>query len=215
MIKPELISQLADRARSVLGDKHRIVITLVGSPGSGKTSIAEQVVAKLNKDGIETALVSMDGHHYPMKLLIEKIGEEKARKFRGAPYTFDAQGVVDLMKDLKKGSADVSYPTFDHKIKDPVANGATAPATARIIIFEGNYLQLRDEPWNQINALADDTWAVKVDPKIVRVRIAKRHLASGIVNTLEDGLAQADQNDIPNGIYVNEHSFPAALTVTN
>lgn len=215
MPQPELITQLTDRAQAVLGDKARVLITLVGAPGSGKTTVATDVAEKLNDRGIKACVVSMDGFHYPMTKLEQQIGYENAHKYRGAPYTFDAQGVVDLARRLKHPGIDVTYPTFDHAIKDPVPDGAVAPADTRVVIFEGNYLHLQDQPWCQIRDLADDSWSITVEQAVARVRLAKRHLASGIVHTIDEGLLRADSNDIPNGVYICEHSRPAAFTFDN
>jgi pantothenate kinase len=49
-------------------------------------------------------------------------------------------------------------PSFDHALKDPVYNDIPIHPTARIIIFEGNYLSLNTKPWSEAAKLMDELW---------------------------------------------------------
>ncbi|GMM50296.1 Yfh7 protein [Starmerella bacillaris] len=213
-LQAESVSELVSRAESITSKvKGRVLIVINGVPGAGKTTIVNKVASALNAKGIKTKVVGMDGFHYPMKQLISMIGDD-AYKFRGAPYTFDAAKVVEMARLLKCSDEDIPYPTFSHAIKDPVLDGLVQKDT-RLILFEGNYLLLNDEPWDQIRTYADDTWGVMLNPNIVRKRIAQRHLDSGLVTTFEEGLAKADSNDLVNGKYIIEHSIPANIVYEN
>lgn len=48
-------------------------------------------------------------------------------------------------------------PSFNHALKDPVERDINIPSTQRIVILEGNYLLLNDEPWKRIQDLVDET----------------------------------------------------------
>ncbi|BFZ58800.1 hypothetical protein PYCC9005_005865 [Savitreella phatthalungensis] len=198
---------LASRVRELLADKPhnelrpRVIIALAGVPGSGKTTLAAQVAALL---GPKTAVVGMDGYHIPRSQL-----DEDGLRRRGAPFTFDAQRVVDLVHQLKvstyRNLPDIRAPSFDHAVKDPIEDDVVIDRRATVVILEGNYLLLREEPWRQISEMVDETWLLRCDPEIARQRLAARHLAAGIVDSLEEGLARVDFNDAPNGKYLLEH----------
>lgn len=192
------------------GITRRTLIALAGPPGSGKTTIANEVAKRLNAgvDGPPTAMVvSMDGFHYTRAVLDFFPDPVEAHARRGAAFTFDAPGVVALVKRLKRsapGSPAVYAPSFDHAVKDPVLDGIEIPSTVSLVILEGNWLLYDKEPWNEISTLVDETWFVDVDPATARDRVAKRHVQSGIETTMEAALARADANDIPNGKEVRE-----------
>jgi len=54
----------------------------------------------------------------------------------------------------------------------------------------------------------DLRWFVQVDPAVARVRLARRHVAAGIVANLEEGDRRALENDLPNGEEVVRHLVP-------
>lgn len=84
----------------------------------------------------------------------------------------------------------------------------------RILVFEGNYLSLSaPEEWTAVSALFDMRWFVEVDENLAKQRLAKRHVAAGISATLEDGVARAEGNDIPNGRFLLENRVPVDIVI--
>jgi pantothenate kinase len=84
----------------------------------------------------------------------------------------------------------------------------------RILVFEGNYLSLSaPEEWAAVSSLFDMRWFVEVDEGLARTRLAKRHVAAGISATLEEGLARAEGNDIPNGHFLLQNRVPVDTVV--
>jgi pantothenate kinase len=49
-------------------------------------------------------------------------------------------------------------PSFDHSIQDPVHNDICVSSSDRIVILEGNYLLLDEEPWNVVAKLVDERY---------------------------------------------------------
>lgn len=202
---------LVERAIAAAKEHPRVLITIAGIPGSGKSTTGKLVAEKLRAKGVSAEVVGMDGYHYTRADLEKRIGAEKAVKFRGAPYTFDAPAVVALARELATNTtSDIYFPTFDHAVKDPVENGGKVSKDTQVVIFEGNYLHLNDEEWRGVMDYATDTWFADVLFDVARERLAQRHLQSGIVDTLEAGYERADSNDLVNGEYIVKHSRPAA-----
>ena len=188
----------------------RILIALAGPPGSGKTTIAANVVRMLTQglNSPKTVAVSVDGFHLPLAALRELPNADEALARRGAPWTFDAKSAVEMVRELSTsaGSKAVAVPTFDHAVKDPVAGGLIVDPDVQVCVLEGNYLLCDEGPWSEIAGIVDESWLVKVDESLARERVAARHLAAGIEPTMELALARTDYNDIPNGRYIMKHS---------
>ena len=122
---------------------------------------------------------------------------------RGAAFTFDDKAFLELVKALRKPilpeSKTIYAPSFDHAIKDPVADDIPIHPTSRIVILEGNYLSLNEGLWKVAADLMDELWFVEVDFEIARRRLAVRHMAAGIVKDEKEALHRADEIDLING----------------
>lgn len=89
---------------------------------------------------------------------------ENAFRRRGAPFTFDAEAFIDLVRALKMAPVTASRepeqpvyaPSFDHAMQDPVENDIAISSRNRIVIVEGNYTLLNQKPWNEITSLCDE-----------------------------------------------------------
>ncbi|KAG9191003.1 hypothetical protein G6011_09091 [Alternaria panax] len=207
------ILDLAKRTENLLSRQAsdpscRMLVALAGVPGAGKSTVSDALITELaargNKD---VAVIPMDGFHYTREILSTFEDAEVAFKRRGAPFTFDAKGCVALVKALKKapvtkeGEADIciTAPGFDHAAKDPVQEAIKISSRTRLVIVEGNYTLLRQDPWNQIAEVCDERWFVDAPVETVRTRLAQRHLAAGIETSMSAAIARAEENDIPNG----------------
>lgn len=50
----------------------------------------------------------------------------------------------------------MKLPSFDHAIQDPVENDICVLSSLEVIIFEGNYVLLDDDPWSRIADLVHE-----------------------------------------------------------
>ncbi|CZR46805.1 uncharacterized protein FPRO_12256 [Fusarium proliferatum ET1] len=207
----DIYAQLERRTLSLLQQLHqrssdaRSIIILAGPPGSGKSTIASQVVQRINslhRTPIAKVL-PMDGYHYSRSHLDSLPNHVEAHARRGAYWTFDGQAVLGMVKQLHESRerpfATLYMPSFDHEIKDPVPDAIVISPDVKIVLVEGNWLLYNQHPWNQIVNYADDTWFVDVDPQLALQRVAKRHVACGIERTLETAMGRARNNDMKNG----------------
>ncbi|KAK6356614.1 hypothetical protein TWF718_000960 [Orbilia javanica] len=199
----------------------RLLISVSGVPGSGKTTFANAVVHRINQisqlqHGVAVACaLPMDGYHLSREDLASLPDPEEARRRRGAPFTFDADGLHRLLEQLREPPSSTLYaPSFDHAIKDPIPKNISILATQRIVIVEGNYLCFNppDVPdggkestcthpsplWRKISALFDEKWVIDTPLEITSSRLALRHLAAGIVGSLEEGFERANGSDREN-----------------
>ena len=183
---------------------------------SGKTTLAAKVTTRLNdlwhanspalvsEPGIATFL-PMDGYHLTRAQLSAMPDPNTAHARRGAAFTFDAAAFLTLVKKLHEPlcaeTATVYAPSFDHAVKDPVADDIPIAATSRIVVFEGNYLSLGTgaPEWREAAELMDELWFVEVEEEVARQRLIQRHVASGIASDEVDAAERADGNDLVNG----------------
>ncbi|KAL6790322.1 P-loop containing nucleoside triphosphate hydrolase protein [Trichoderma sp. SZMC 28013] len=192
-------------------DQNRVIVALAGPPGSGKSTIAAEVVSRLNTSCSLpiAAVLPMDGFHLSRATLDTMPNSTEAYARRGAPWTFDAAGVVSLVEELSESrfgahKKTIIAPSFDHATKDPVEGGITLGQEIRFVLLEGNYLLLDAEPWKKIRELVDETWFVDVDPALATDRIAKRHIQSGIELNWNGAMKRARDNDLLNGVQIRD-----------
>jgi pantothenate kinase len=172
----------------------RIAIGLAGGPGTGKSTLAAELVTMLNavRPG-SAALVPMDGFH--MKhAKIEAMGQTD---YKGAPHTFEGAEFVSFLHKLKHATEPVSGPGYSRKIEDTVEDAFTVPGDVRVLIVEGNYLLLTEGPWAGVKPLLDYSLFVHVDRKTAGCRLLKRHGEEGLFSE-ERNRAHIERNDLPN-----------------
>mmetsp|Transcript_15894 Transcript_15894/g.20370 ORF Transcript_15894/g.20370 Transcript_15894/m.20370 type:complete len:284 (+) Transcript_15894:74-925(+) len=170
-------------------------VGIAGPPASGKSTIAQKVCHLLNRD-IPSIVIPMDGYHYYRHELDKMPDPEEAHRRRGAPWTFDASKFTNDLKEARQAGKG-SFPSFDHGVGDPVQSAIELKDYHQIILVEGNYLMLSNDPaWKDIQSLFDETWFVRCDVDVIRERIIKRHIQTGKPEDV--AIFRANYNDVPN-----------------
>ncbi|MGW0824524.1 nucleoside/nucleotide kinase family protein [Streptomyces sp. NPDC002845] len=182
LVRTLTFAGLVRRAASLVRPGHRALLGIAGSPGAGKTTLAEHLVRALNGDGEPwVAHVPMDGFHLA-DVELERLGR---RDRKGAPDTFDAAGYAALLRRLRDegdegdegvDADDVVYaPGFERTLEQPIAGAIPVPRTARLVVTEGNYLLLDDGAWARVRSLVDEVWFCEIDEEERVRRLVARH----------------------------------------
>ena len=164
---------------------------IVGAPGAGKSTLAEHLAASLRPS---PPVVAMDGFH-----LAQAVIDAKGLTGRkGAPETFDAWGFANLISRLARPEDDVVVyaPRFDRSIEEPVAGSVAARPDDALVIVEGNYLALKESPWDQIRAALDVCMYLELDDETRRRHLVERHMRHGKTSSQAEQFAfGSDENN--------------------
>jgi pantothenate kinase len=189
--RPEDVQELralVDRYRAESAGE-RVIIGIVGEPGVGKSTLAEELVEDLGDDGV---LVPLDGFHLSNRILETLV----ARGRKGAPDTFDACGFVQLVHRLRRQTEEVVYaPEYRGDVDEPVAGAIEIPRSTPVVVLEGSYLLLDQHPWTEVRRCLDAAWYVVVDDEVRLARLAGRHQALGLYPAAGRRWAQCQAED--------------------
>ncbi|MDN5798088.1 MAG: nucleoside/nucleotide kinase family protein [Intrasporangium sp.] len=156
----------------------RVIVGITGAPGAGKSSVARGLLERLGAPAPEglgpdaARLVPMDGFHLADRQL-ERLGLTDRK---GAPETFDADGYVALLRRLLEERGQTVYaPGFERDLEQPIAAAIAVEPSVRLVITEGNYLLLPQEPWVSVRSLLAEVWFVDIDDATRVGRLVARH----------------------------------------
>jgi pantothenate kinase len=197
---------LLARIRSLAaGAEGRVLVAVAGAPGAGKSTLAARMVDEL---GQGAALVPMDGYHLDNAIL-----DARGQRFaKGSPETFDVAGLAAMLRRLK-AEDEVIIPVFDRDIDLSRGSARVVGPQARIAVVEGNYLLLRDAPWNGLSAL----WDLTVFLDVPEAELERRLVARWLHHGLDPAAARhrAEANDLSNARLVVARSVPAEVVLRN
>lgn len=195
------LGQLATRIAATKRDG-RLIVAIAGPPGSGKSTAADQVVEVLNAEqpGL-AAVLPMDGFHFDDAVL-NAMGR---RAYKGAPDTFDVGGLRALLQRIATNEEpEIAVPVFDRDLEISRGSARLIPSSVQIIIVEGNWLLLKDDPWPALLPLFDLTVMVEVPEPELRRRLTKRWEGYGL--SADEMARKLEGNDLPNGRRVMQDS---------
>jgi len=186
----DTLALLHREAAALLARPGRTVLGIAGGPGTGKSTIAQKLVTEL---GDVAAYVPMDGFH----MKHAKLEANGTVADKGMPHTFEGAAFADFLERLKSATGPVNGPGYSRKIEDTVDDAFTVPATARLLVVEGNYLLLATAPWWRVKPLLDRSVYVEIPAETVRARLMKRHAEEGLF-TAERNRAHIERVDLVN-----------------
>lgn len=110
-----------------------LLMGIVGGSGSGKTSIAQELLRRMREEGLDALLLDMDAYYAPLEVV-------KAR-FHGGPINWDHPRAFDLelmashLESLRNGDP-IRKPIYDFKTSDRV--GWEEPIMpGQVVLLEG------------------------------------------------------------------------------
>lgn len=167
------------------------LIAIAGPPATGKSTLAERLVADLNAKGTESRFCPMDGFH----LTNTQLDEGGLRDRKGRIDTFDGEAFASAVRRLKTGTP-FWWPVYSRQRHDPVPEGTRICGDETAYIIEGNYVLTDAEPWRSAGSELDLRIFVDTPDDVLRPRLLERHRKSGR-STLE-ALEKIDRTDMPN-----------------
>ena len=153
----------------------RFMVGIAGAPASGKSTLAEHLRDALLAQGETAIVVPMDGFHFDDVVLNAR--GHRARK--GAPHTYDVRGFEVLLQRIKSREAEIAIPVFDRSMELSRAAADIVTDEAKFILVEGNYLLLKQSPWNRLKPLFDFSIFISEPIEVLEQRLMKRWLDQG------------------------------------
>lgn len=212
------LSDLAKRIVDLARGKRRIIVGIAGPPGAGKTTLAKALERAVNaailskENGLKACNIvakalAMDGFHHDNA----KLDEMGLRHRKGAPETFDANGFIALIDDLRFAEKTTAFPGFDRAADAVVPIAGYIDSQVKIILAEGNYLLLKTSPWDQLLPLFDLTIMIKSKMFTLEKRLIERWIEHGLDE--EAARRRALENDIVNAKIVLGQSASADVLI--
>ncbi|MEP0521165.1 MAG: nucleoside/nucleotide kinase family protein [Hyphomicrobiales bacterium] len=189
----------------------RLIVAIAGAPASGKSAVSDWLCDAFNRVHPESAaILPMDGYHYDDAVLTAHGSLQQ----KGAPHTFDVGGLVSILKRLRENTeAQIAVPRFDRDLEIARAGAVIIQSKAQLIIVEGNYLLLKQEPWQQLLSLFDLKILVSVEEQVLEQRLRDRWTSYNLEET--DIQRKVFENDLPNGRLVIRESAQPDIVVSN
>ena len=203
------IEELAQRLRLQAGPFSRYMVGIAGPPGSGKSTLSDQLCETLKDSGETAVVVPMDGFHFDDAIL----NARGHRSRKGAPHTFDVAGFEVLLKRIKAHEPNIAIPVFDRSMELARAGADIIPADTKFILVEGNYLLLEQPGWEHLKPLLDFTISLQVSEGELERRLLARWRGLGFDEAA--ARAKALSNDIPNARLVLAGSAAADLMIAS
>ena len=154
------------------------MVGLAGEPGSGKSTTATALAEALLTTGRSAVVVPMDGFHLAGATLA-RLGRLDRK---GAIDTFDGTGWLALLRRVRQAEPGetVWAPDYVRGLEEAVAGSIEVAPDVEVVIVEGNYLLVDQEPWRSARAELDLAWWVEV-PQVERLRrLVARHVRHGM-----------------------------------
>lgn len=196
------------RVRDLLNNANqRVIVGIVGKPGSGKSTLSDYLMKNLPADLV--SLVPMDGYHLSNKVLENLMRSDR----KGAPDTFDAMGFAALLDRIKHSTTDIYYPIFHREIEESIAAEGVVKGNVKVVIVEGNYLLHNSDGWQSVKEYLSEAWFVDIDDEVRLKRLVNRHMQFG--KGEKAAFEWAHGTDERNATLVESTKYLADFTIVN
>ena len=198
-------ADLVSRAAALGTPGRRALLGICGPPGVGKSTLAAAIVEHVP---VKAALVGMDSFH----LSLARLTELGSRDRMGAIDTFDASGFVALVQRLRDSPGEIIYaPEFRRDLEISIAAAVPVEPDVQLVVIEGNYLLVQEQPWAKLPVEFDEIWYCERDDSARIADLIARHRAFG--KSAEDAQRWVLESDQPNAELVETTRSRADLIV--
>jgi pantothenate kinase len=195
---------LVTRAKA-LATTDRAMLGICGAPGAGKSTLAARLVETL---GNQAVYVGMDGFHLA-QVELTRLGRTERK---GALDTFDGPGYVSLLRRLRHQGREIVYaPEFRREIEEPIAGAIPVFPGTPLVVTEGNYLLVPQQPWGEVRELLDEVWFLQPGEDERHRRLIARHQAFG--RDADEARDRALGSDERNAFVINATADRADLVL--
>ena len=98
------------------------------------------------------------------------------KEVKGCPETFDIEKLKRKLAELKDGTT--KWPIYDRKIHDVVEDAEEVKK--QIVLIEGNWLLLKEKPWDELIQECDDSIFILADETLLHDRLVHRKIKGGL-----------------------------------
>ncbi|MEM1026476.1 MAG: nucleoside/nucleotide kinase family protein [Planctomycetota bacterium] len=191
----ELAEELHRIACAAVREERRYILGIAGVAGSGKSTLAGRLVEAVNGVAArdDFAVYSpMDGFHFSNRVLKHQGWADR----KGAPFTYNALGYRELLKRYRDPGEVGAVPVYSRREHEPVPSKHPVTAQTALLIAEGQYLLLTDEPWCWLADVLDATWWLDTPENAAKRWTIQRHIDVG--RTPQRAAEKYAKNDGPN-----------------
>lgn len=190
----------------------RIVVFLAAPPAVGKTTLCQflEYLSQQKEDVTEVQALGLDGFHYHSEYINSHdavvLGKTVPMKtVKGCPETYDTEKLQKKLDKIKQEN--ILWPIYDRNIHDVVED--VTEVTKDIVLIEGNWLLLNEEPWKSIKEIADYTILIQSAEETLKERLIGRKIKGGL--SREEAEAWYVNSDSVNVKRVLHTSIPGDL----
>ncbi|XP_024008241.1 putative uridine kinase C227.14 isoform X2 [Eutrema salsugineum] len=205
-IYDKLAERIVPLSAAMFSPNVKRLVGLAGPPGAGKSTLAKEVVRRVNRLWPQKAssfdaevmppdvaiVLPMDGFHLYRSQLDAMEDPKEAHARRGGEICLRI-----LFTEISKAvQGSVYVPSFDHGVGDPVEEDIFVSLQHKVVIVEGNYVLLEEGSWKDISDMFDEKWFIDVNLDTAMQRVEARHISTG--KPPDVAKWRIDYNDRPN-----------------
>lgn len=192
--------------------KERIIVFMAAPPAVGKTTLCEflEYLSKQDQELTDIQALGLDGFHYHSDYINSHdaivLGEKVPMKqVKGCPETYDTEKLRQKLEQIK--TEDILWPIYDRNLHDVVED--QIKVTKDIILIEGNWLLLKQEPWKSMQQYADYKILILAKEDMLKERLISRKEKGGF--SREEAEAWYQNSDSKNVTRVLKDSIQGDL----
>ena len=192
--------------------KERIIVFMAAPPAVGKTTLCEflEYLSKQDQELTDIQALGLDGFHYHSDYINSHdaivLGEKVPMKqVKGCPETYDTEKLRQKLEKIK--TEDILWPIYDRNLHDVVED--QIKVEKNIILIEGNWLLLKEEPWKTMQQYADYKILILADEEMLKERLISRKEKGGL--SREEAVAWYQNSDSKNVTRVLRDSLQGDL----